>query len=99
MFISFKEDGQIEGNAGCNGVIGNYSTNDNSIEMQVSTASMMLCDDDIMIQEQLFINYLNNVESIEQTNSELKIVSSNGVTVHLLSKKTKILIRITFTTH
>ncbi|MCT4586748.1 MAG: META domain-containing protein [Carboxylicivirga sp.] len=87
LFISFKEDGQIEGTAGCNGLIGNYSTYDNSIEMQVSTASMMICDDDIMIQEQLFINYLNNVESIEQTNSELKIVSSKGATVHLLSQK------------
>ncbi|MCT4589507.1 MAG: META domain-containing protein [Carboxylicivirga sp.] len=87
LFILFKEDGQIDGPAACNCVIGNYTNNGNSVEMQVSTASMMLCDDAIMNQEQMFIDYLNNVERIKQAVSELKIVSLKGVTVHLLPKK------------
>jgi heat shock protein HslJ len=62
--LLFKEDGELEGNAGCNTFTGRYVTDGTEIAIRDLIVTRLVCQEpaDIMDQETLFLQRLEQVE-------------------------------------
>jgi len=69
------EDGAFSGNAGCNQYFGDASVD--SGVTQVGT-TMMMCEDNVMLQEDLYLSLLTEADSIEVDGDELTIFDGAG---------------------
>jgi heat shock protein HslJ len=69
------EDGSFSGNAGCNQYFG-----DASVESGVSQVgtTMMMCENNVMIQEDLYVSLLTQIDSIEVDGDTLTASDTDG---------------------
>jgi heat shock protein HslJ len=49
--LTFKEDGTVTGNTGCNGLGGNYTVEGDQVKFDQIISTLMACDDPRMVQE------------------------------------------------
>ncbi|MFC2038205.1 YbaY family lipoprotein [Chloroflexota bacterium] len=77
----FKE-GQVAGSAGCNRYFGAYELNGRKLSIvEPPGLTRMACPEQIMDQEQAYLKALQDAESVEIEDSELRITSGKQVLV------------------
>ena len=69
------EDGSFSGNAGCNQYFGDASVD--SGVTQVGT-TMMMCPDNVMLQEDLYLSLLAEASSLEVDGDVMTIADADG---------------------
>ena len=76
--LSLNADSQAAGHAGCNGYFGSWGTDGDRISFGHLGATMMMCPDDQMAQEQSFMEALNTAERFGLRDTKLFIYSSGA---------------------
>jgi heat shock protein HslJ len=76
--ISFGADEQVTGNAGCNGYFGAWATDGEMILFGHLGATMMMCPEEQMDQEESFMEALGSAERFEVREGKLYIFSAGG---------------------
>jgi len=71
--MTFDQDGQLNGNAGCNDYFANYKVDGNKLTISDSGATLKACEDDIMAIETAFLAALNKVASYQITGTSLQL--------------------------
>lgn len=76
-------DGQVSGNSGCNSFGGSYSVNGDKIQFSQLASTMMACmePEGIMEQEQVILQYLNQVQTYRFEDGKLVLVVSDQETL------------------
>ncbi|MAT41382.1 MAG: hypothetical protein CL609_03500 [Anaerolineaceae bacterium] len=78
--LSFEEEGQLGGSAGCNSYFGGYEHNGFAFSISSPLGStLMACEEPIMNQETEYLNKLNQMEFIQVEGETLLLVSSDGL--------------------
>ena len=74
------EDGQVSGLGGCNQYGGEYKSSGRTLSFSMLHMTEMACmsPEEIMEQEQLFLQYLGDARSFEIVNGQLQISGSDG---------------------
>lgn len=68
------ENGRYYASAGCNGISGTYTTNnDKHMTFHDGMSTMMMCPDDVMKNEQGLQEFINSVQNYELKNGELTL--------------------------
>jgi heat shock protein HslJ len=76
--ISFGADEQVTGNTGCNGYFGSWATDGEMILFGHLGATMMMCPEEQMDQEESFMEALGSAERFEVREGKLYIFSAGG---------------------
>ncbi len=76
--LFFEAENRVTGNAGCNGFFGSWGTDGDGIAFGHIGATMMMCPDEQMAQEQSFMEALNTAERFELKDTKLLIYSSGA---------------------
>lgn len=75
-------DGKIGGSAGCNSYGGTYEITTEGVTISDLNSTMMACTDPgVMEQEQQFLEYIQNIQSIEVGTNQLIIKSADGADI------------------
>lgn len=78
-------DGKIGGSAGCNSYGGSYEITSEGVTVSDLASTMMACTDPgVMEQEQQFLEYIQNIQSIEVDTNQLTITSADGTDIILV---------------
>jgi len=85
--IIFGEDGQVNGNVGCNGFGGDYKTGDGTITFGALAATLMFCEGPAGEQETAVFSAFVETASYELNGNTLTITSADGSSVVVLVKK------------
>jgi len=73
---SFGADWSLNGSSGCNSYSARYTVNGNNITVSgLGTGTQMLCPDDVMAQEQQYLQALQAATSYQISNKELTLSS------------------------
>ncbi|HEX5276336.1 MAG TPA: META domain-containing protein [Fluviicoccus sp.] len=79
LSLRFRADGSLSGQAGCNSFSTTYRIDGDKLEVGDTAATMMTCPDAVMAQEELFLEVLQDAESIEILDTgELALTDSEG---------------------
>jgi heat shock protein HslJ len=77
--IEFEADGRVSGNAGCNTFSSTYMLDEKGLGFQIFTTTLMACQDpEIMDQESLFLELLQESDSLSLQQGKLVISSDEG---------------------
>ncbi len=79
--MTFDQDGQLNGNAGCNDYFANYKVDGNKLTISDSGATLKACEDDIMAIETAFLAALNKVASYQITGTSLQLRDADDNTL------------------
>jgi len=83
--ISFGDDGNLNGNVGCNGFFGGYEISGNTITTGPLASTMMACETPQMDQEFAVVMLLNGTLDFESDGTTLTIFSEDGsLALHLV---------------
>lgn len=77
-------EGDVSGTAGCNGYSGSASVDTESNSMTLGPefdVTFMACADDVMAQEQGYLEALTRVTSYEMANDTLTLLDANSIAV------------------
>jgi len=85
--VSFEADDRITGNAGCNGYFGSWGVDGDAIAFGHIGATMMMCPDEQMEQEQGFMEALNEAERFEVKDGKLFLFSPAADQITVLNPK------------
>lgn len=90
QYISFiASEKKISGKTDCNGYMGGYTIDKNTINFGHVTATKMYCEEHVMEAEHLFFRALKNTTSFLIDNNMLTLISGDTGTVMLKALKTK----------
>ena len=83
------EGGQVSGLGGCNQYGGEYKSSGQTLSFSALYMTEMACmsPEEIMDQEQLFLQYLGDARSFEIMNGQLQISRSSGETLTFVPVK------------
>lgn len=73
IFIQFGDEGTLQGHGGCNGFMGSYKLDGDSIEISPLGATMMACPEAIMERERRFFDALQKSEHFERDGTDLTL--------------------------
>lgn len=76
--MTLMEDGSVAGAAGCNRFHGTYTTDGDRLSFSELASTKMLCPDDIMNQERIFLEAMNAVEGFSIEGSSLTVTDAAG---------------------
>lgn len=76
--IAFQDDGQVNGNTGCNNFAGRYQIDGDNISFAQLAMTMMACEGPVGQQELEVLNGLNNAERYVIEENQLKIFYDGG---------------------
>lgn len=76
--ITFQDDGQVNGNTGCNNFAGRYQLDGDKISFSQLAMTMMACEGPVGQQEMEVLNGLNNAERYVIEENQLKIFYAGG---------------------
>jgi heat shock protein HslJ len=80
--ITFGEDGQVDGNVGCNSFGGRYTVADGKITFEPLVSTMMAClPDALMNQEQAVLGLLSGSVDYKIEGSTLTITNNGSVLI------------------
>ncbi|HXQ37881.1 MAG TPA: META domain-containing protein [Anaerolineales bacterium] len=85
--ITFKEDGKVEGNLGCNGFGGDYTVDGNTITFGPIVSTLMFCDGPVGDQETTTLNVFAETVSFAMEGDTVTITSADGSAVVVLARK------------
>ncbi len=85
--IIFGDDGQVNGNVGCNGFGGDYKTGDGTITFGALFSTLMFCEGPAGEQEQVLFGVFVETATYELNGNALTITSADGSSVVVLAKK------------
>jgi heat shock protein HslJ len=71
--MTFDQEGQLNGNAGCNDYFASYKVDGNKLTISDSGATLKLCEEDVMAEETAFLAALNKVVSYQITGNSLQV--------------------------
>lgn len=73
---------EVSGSSGCNSYFGSATVGDGEITLGPNLAgTMMACADDVMAQEQTYLNALSTVTGYEISGDELRLLDAGGTVV------------------
>lgn len=78
LTASFTDDGNMSGSSGCNSYNTTYTIDGSNITISPSSGTGLICDDDVMIEEQTYLTALPLAATFEINNGILVINDSNG---------------------
>jgi len=76
--LSFNEDNQISGNAGCNQYFGTYEMSEGSFTVSGIGSTKKMCPENVMTQEDNFIFTLEGANSLKMFGENLVIYSDEA---------------------
>ena len=76
--LFFEAEDRVTGSAGCNGYFASWGADGDGIVFGHIGATMMMCPDEQMAQEQSFMEALNTAERFELRDAKLLIYSSGA---------------------
>lgn len=79
--LTFKEDGTVTGNSGCNGLGGNYKVEGDQVTFDQIVSTLMACDDARMAQEGAFHQVLTNTATFKIEGHTLTLANNDVVLV------------------
>jgi heat shock protein HslJ len=79
--LNFSGDNKISGSAGCNSYNGGYQLEGNQITIGPLATTMMMCSDEIMLQEQGYLKLLQTPGTVSQQGSNLVLTLEGSNTV------------------
>jgi len=79
--LTFKEDGTVTGNSGCNGLGGKYKVQGDQITFDQIVSTLMACDDPRMAQEEVVHKVLTDTASFKIAGNTLTITNNDMVLV------------------
>lgn len=85
--ITFKEDGKVEGNVGCNGFGGDYTVDGDTITFGPIVSTLMFCDGPVGDQETTILNVFAETVSFVMEGDTVTITSADGSAVVVLARK------------
>jgi len=80
-FITFKEDGTLAGNSGCNGFGGEYKVDGGQITFSALISTLMACAEPIMVQEGTIFSVLDGATTYDIKGGQLTIIKNGTVLV------------------
>jgi heat shock protein HslJ len=75
---TFGSDGTLTGKDGCNSYNTTYKVDGNKIAIQPAATTKMACPDDVMAQENNYLNALTNAKVYSISNGELELRDDSG---------------------
>lgn len=75
--LTFKEDGTVTGNSGCNGFGGNYKVEGDQITFDQIVSTLMACDDPRMAQESAVQKALSGTASFKIKGNTLTLTNND----------------------
>lgn len=85
--IIFGDDGQVNGNVGCNGFGGDYKTGDGTITFGALFSTLMFCEGPAGEQETAVFGVFVETATYELNVNTLTITSADGNSIVVLAKK------------
>ena len=79
--LTFKDDGSVTGNSGCNGLGGSYTVEDDKITFSEITSTLMACDDPRMAQEGAVHQVLTDTATFKIEGNTLTLTNNDVVLV------------------
>lgn len=79
--LTFKEDGTVTGNSGCNGLGGNYASEGDQIKFDQIVSTLMACDDPRMAQEAAVQKVLTDTATFKIEGNTLTLTNNDTVLV------------------
>lgn len=79
--LTFKDDGTVTGNSGCNGFGGSYTVDGDQIKFDQIVSTLMACDDPRMAQEQAVQNVLMDTAAFKMEGNTLTLTNNDVVLV------------------
>ena len=79
--LTFKDDGTVTGNSGCNGLGGNYKVEGDQVTFDQITSTLMACDDARMAQEDVVHQVLTDTASFKIEGNTLTLTNNDMVLV------------------
>ncbi len=76
--VFFGDDGSVSGSAGCNTYSASYTVDGNSLSVGVPVATKMVCDAEIMAQENIFLADLMSSVGYEISGDTLSTWDETG---------------------
>jgi heat shock protein HslJ len=75
----FTTDGKLSGSAGCNRYAGSYTVSGSNLTIATPLAStMMMCDQDVMAQETIYLITLGEAKTFTVKQDKLTLMSEDG---------------------
>ena len=81
-------DGQVDGDAGCNGFFGEYTQDGDSVSFGPLGTTRMLCEDDVMFEEDNFLQNLGQVDSFYFEGTQLTLNYGDGTALIFIRENT-----------
>jgi heat shock protein HslJ len=78
VWAGFLADGSVSGSGGCNEFHATYQTDGNGLTIGAVTATKMACADDVMAQEQVFLDGLETAGSYTIEANQLNLFDADG---------------------
>ncbi len=75
--LTFKDDGTVTGNSGCNGLGGNYKVEGDQVTFDQITSTLMACDDVRMAQEGAVHQVLTNTATFKIEGNTLTLTNND----------------------
>lgn len=85
LYLSY--DRRATGNAGCNYYMGRYVVKGSFIRFRGGTWSLMGCDEEILVQEDIYIDCLNNADTYSIEGNTMTIYDSSGQAILVFEKR------------
>lgn len=82
--LTFEPDGRMHGNGSCNRFFGGFTLSGEGLKLSETGASMMLCDQPLMVQERALLAAFDDVTRFEVLSpTQVQLVGSGGALVSL----------------
>jgi heat shock protein HslJ len=78
MFVHFRAEGELFGNAGCNYFYGRYETNGDGLEISHLAVTRKACPDPVMQLENAFLDTLEASRRYQREPAPMKFFDENG---------------------
>ncbi len=75
--LTFKEDGTVTGNSGCNSLGGNYTVKGDQVTFKQIISTLMACDDPRMAQEAVVQKVLTDTATLKIEGNTLTLMKNN----------------------
>ena len=85
-FVAFKPDGKVIGSGGCNNFSGQFTQNDNSIEIGPLAATKKMCPPDIMEIENRLFMLLDSASFLQASHLNLTLMDSDRTELATLNR-------------
>ncbi|HSB02587.1 MAG TPA: META domain-containing protein [Anaerolineales bacterium] len=79
--LTFKEDGTVTGNSGCNGFGGDYTVKGDRVTFDQIVSTLMACDDPRMAQEEAVHKVLTDTATFEVEGNTLTLTNNDLVLI------------------